>query len=104
MAYMNDLRETLRRKDVIFMYLVSSSLEITWKNYIMDIGLFGENVVHYRISDDQQRRVEYNFSFDTKAFPVYMLVDRNGKVVNTKADPPAEKEAIIQQIEKLLAK
>ncbi|MDR2038523.1 MAG: redoxin family protein [Bacteroidales bacterium] len=100
MAYMNTLRETLKEKDVVFMHLAVNSPENTWKNLITKMKLTGENVVHYRLSEEQQLEMENRFPLDI--FPTYMLIDRSGKTIYTDVVPPTEKEAITQRIEELL--
>ena len=100
MKYANDVKEKLKGEDVVFMYFANRSPEESWKNVIKELNLAGENVVHYRLPEQQQTMIERKFSVNS--FPTYMLIDKKGTVVNTKAAPPRNTNEVIKQIKDLL--
>lgn len=100
MAYANQLKEKLKGQDVVFMYFATRSPEESWKNIIKQLNLTGENVVHYRLPETQQGMLERKFS--VKKFPTYMLINKEGIVVNTDAMDPINMEVAEKQIRDLL--
>lgn len=66
----------MKNENVVFVYITDhSSPENTWSNMIPDIK--GE---HYRVSQD-----EWNYltgKFNISGIPHYMLVGKNGEVIN----------------------
>ena len=100
MTYVKGIKEKLKGQDVVFMYFANNSPEDSWKNIIKEMDLTGENVVHYRLPDQQEKLVEQLFSV-TK-FPTYLLVNKEGKVVNIDAAAPMLGDMAIKQITELL--
>lgn len=96
------LKKHFEGKDVIFMYLANRSPEETWKGFIKETGLTGDNIVHYRLPDGQQSMIERKFGVNS--FPTYMIIDKEGNVVNAKAPAPIAAETAIKEIEKVLEK
>lgn len=72
------LKEEMKNDNVVFLYITGpSSPEKTWNNNIPNIK--GE---HYRVSQD-----EWNYltqKFNISGIPHYVLVNKNGEVVNPK--------------------
>lgn len=72
------LKEEMENENVVFLYITGpSSPEKTWNNSIPNIK--GE---HYRVSQD-----EWNYltqKFNISGIPHYVLVNKNGEVVNPK--------------------
>ena len=72
------LKEDMKDKDVVFLYITGETSPLkTWENSIPDIK--GE---HYRVTAD-----EWNFltqKFNISGIPHYVLVNKNGEVVNPK--------------------
>ncbi len=102
MEYVADLKKQFVGKDVVFMYLANNSPEVSWKNVIKDYSLTGENVVHYRLPAEQQTMIEQRFGVN--AFPTYMIVDRNGNIVNTDPPSPSQKQATVSFLNDWLEK
>ncbi len=100
MRYVGDVKAEMKGKDVIFMYFANRSPEESWKNVIKEYHLTGENVVHYRLTDEQQAMIERRLSI--RAFPTFILMDKEGKIVNMKASRPEQKHMLIEEINKLL--
>jgi len=93
MEYVADLKKQFIGKEVIFMYLADRSSEESWKNVIKNYSLTGENVVQYRLPDEQQAMIERRFG--VHSFPTYMVVDKNGNIVDTHPPRPNQKEAMV---------
>lgn len=72
------LKEEMKNENVVFLYITGpSSPEKTWNNNIPNIK--GE---HYRVTQD-----EWNYltqKFNISGIPHYVLVNKNGEVVNPK--------------------
>ena len=100
MKYVGAVKEAFKNKDVIFMYFASTSPEDSWKNAIKENNLTGPNVVHYRLTGEQQAMIERRLS--VSGFPTYILMDKMGKVVNMNAPRPEEKVKLVQEITNLL--
>ena len=96
MKYVKDLKAKLKGQDVVFMYFANRSPEDSWKNIIKEMDLTGENVVQYRLPEKQEEIIERLFSVNS--FPTYLLINKEGKVVNTKAAPPMGGETAVLQI------
>lgn len=102
MHYVGELKKELEKSDVIFMYLANKSPETSWINYIKQMSLTGENVVHYRLPDAQQAMIERKFSINS--FPSYLLFDKNGNLALRNAPRPQAKSEFIGAINTLLNK
>jgi thiol-disulfide isomerase/thioredoxin len=100
MKYVGAVKEALKDENVIFMYLANNSPEESWKNIIKVNQLSGKNVVHYRLPDKQQRMIERRLSI--RYFPTFILMDKEGQIVNMEAPRPQQKEQLIDAITKLL--
>lgn len=100
MTYVGNIKKEFAGKDVVFMYLASRSTEKPWTNVIKQFDLSGENMVHYRLPDEQQGMVQRKFGVNS--FPTYLLFDKDGKLVNNDAPRPEMKEALVRAINKLL--
>ena len=100
LKYVKDMKAKLKGQDVVFMYFANRSPEDSWKNIIKEMDLTGENVVQYRLPEKQEELIERLFT--VKKFPTYLLVNKEGKVVNTDAASPIQGEITVQQISELL--
>lgn len=102
MTYVADIKKQFIGNDIIFMYFANNSPEESWKNVIKSYSLTGENVVQYRLPDEQQGMLERRFG--VKHFPTYMIVDRNGNVVDTNPPIPSQKETTVDYLKGWLEK
>lgn len=101
MKFAYKVKEQLEGKNVVFMYFANNSPKESWNNVIKEMNLTGENIVHYRLPDVQQAMIERKFSI--AGYPTYMIIDKEGKVVNSKAASPKETEMAVKEISKWLA-
>lgn len=100
MKLIGAIEKQLHDKNVIFMYLANHSPEETWKNIVREMDLTGEKIVHYRLPKQLQTALEKHLS--VYSFPTYMLIDKNGELVNKEAPSPRKKEQLLQEIYQLL--
>lgn len=100
MKYVKDIKNKFKGQDVVFMYFANNSPESSWKNIIKEMDLTGENVIHYRLPDNQEKLIELMFSVNK--FPTYLLINKSGEVVNIDAASPIKGETAIKQIMELL--
>lgn len=100
MKYMGGVKKALEGKDVVFMYLANHSDQKSWENVIKEYHLTGDQSVHYNLPAVQQELIERALSVGS--FPTFMLVDKAGRLVNTHAPKPEEKEALLREITRLL--
>ena len=99
MKYVKGLKEKLNGQPVVFMYFANNSPEDSWKSILKEMDLTGENVVHYRLPDEQEAMIER--MFEVKKFPTYLLINKEGQVVNIDAKSPMSKEGVLNQIAEL---
>lgn len=102
MAYVGEVKKELKGEDVIFMYLANHSDEKSWKNVIKEYDLTGENVVHYRLPENQQSMLENLLPL--QGYPTFILLDKEGNIANPKAPWPMNKDLLVKEIRQLLAK
>lgn len=95
-----DIVKAMQNKDVVFMYLASNSPEDTWKNIIKEKKLTGPQYVHYNLPAQQQTLLEKKFS--VRAFPTYILINQDGKIVSMKPPRPSQKEELIKELNRFL--
>ena len=100
MKYVKDIKAKLKGQDVVFMYFANGSPEDSWKNVIKEMDLTGENVIHYRLPDNQEKLIEQLFSVNK--YPTYLLINKGGEVVNINAASPMQGDVVIKQITELL--
>ena len=100
MKYAGAAKEALKDKEVIFMYFANRSPEELWKSMIKDMNLTGENIVHYRLPEEQQRLIENRFSINS--FPTYMLIDKEGNIVTMNAPRPSDPNGLGRAVRELL--
>jgi thiol-disulfide isomerase/thioredoxin len=101
MKLVKPLKEKLEgRNDIVFMYLANRSPEEDWKNVIAEMDLTGENVVHYRLPDNQQAMIER--LFNVSKFPTYLLINKEGVVMDTDAKSPREGIETFKQITSMI--
>ena len=93
------LREKLKGKNVVFVYLcMDSPNETSWKNIIAAKHMEGEN---YFLDKTQSSIL--GKTLNISAVPLYVVVDQQGKIVDPKAPAPLE-PATLNLINDLLGK
>ncbi len=102
MQYAGSAKKLFEGKDVIFLYLCNHSSDKSWKNIIKEYGLTGKIAVHYNLPDEQQRAIEK--FLQVRSFPTYMLIDKEGNIVNRDAPRPNRENDLLNAVYKLLEK
>lgn len=102
MKLMGGIKDSLKGKDVVYMYLANNSPDQTWRSIIKEMSLTGDNIVHYNLPPRQQAMLEQSLSVNS--WPTYMLIDKDGNIVNKRAPSPREKDNLVNEIEQLLNK
>ena len=96
------IKEMMKDRDVVFMYLANNSPQDSWQNVIKNYGLTGPNVVHYNLPSTQQKLLERKFNINK--FPTYILIDKNGTVSSPNAPSPRNRQTLLDSLEGLLKK
>jgi thiol-disulfide isomerase/thioredoxin len=105
MPYTHELKQKYAGKDIVFVYLDMdpANKEPVWKEYVQLAGLEGE---HYRMDetaikaiwDDLQATGEQRLH----TYPAYIIIDRQGNIVNSNAERPGSRQKLYAQLDKLL--
>ncbi len=96
MKFSTGMKKQLEGKDVVFLYISSDQDATKWENMIKELQITGE---HYLTSTKVHQ--EYNKLLQVKYIPRYVLIDREGNIVNPSAPRPSSATSVID-IEKLL--
>jgi len=86
MPYSKKLQNTFRDEQVSFVYLCAKSKEENWKSTIADLELNGQ---HYFIDADQYNLLAEKFQII--GVPHYILINKEGIIVDENALSPSEK-------------
>ncbi len=97
MPYSQKVREKYEGKNVRFVYLANRCTEQSWKITIAEEQIQGN---HYLLTDDQFKVLAERFRFT--GIPHYLLIDKNGNVVDGDAPRPRQEETLIKLIDQLL--
>lgn len=101
LEHLQTLREKLGDKEVEFVYISAALNPQRWRNAIAKYGLTQANDRHFPLRKMQMRALVQKYSIN--AIPAFLLFNQAGSRV-TPILPPAEAEASVKQIEKLLAR
>lgn len=102
MQYAGNAKKLFAGKDVIFLYLCNHSSDKSWKNIIKEYNLTGKSSAHYNLPDKQQAAIEKYL--EVHSFPTYMLIDKEGNIVNRKAPRPVMTNELLNAVYKELEK
>lgn len=90
------MQEHFKGKDVVFLYISSDRDANAWKKGVAQLKVTGENYL-----TNAKVWNEYNRLFNVKYIPRYMLIDKEGNVINDQANRPSNPQSITD-IENLL--
>ncbi len=96
MPHSAKLKEQFKGKDVVFVYISSDRTKAAWTNGVAQLNIKGENFL-----TSAKVHHGYNDLFDVKYIPRYVLIDKEGKVVDANAKRPSN-PAIATDINNLL--
>ena len=100
LKHMQAVKDELKGKDVVYLYFANNTPEDVRQVIVKKLGLYGDNIFHYNLPDEQQESIERLLGV-TK-FPTFMLFDKNGKLVSSDAPFPQHIDALINEINKCL--
>jgi thiol-disulfide isomerase/thioredoxin len=84
-----ELHEYFKGKDIAFVNLCLASKESDWQMMIKDNGIQGDN---YYFNEAQTRLLRDKLKF--RGYPTYMIIDRQGTIVNRSAPRPSSGDRI----------
>jgi len=96
MPHSAKLKEKFKDKDVVFVYISSDRNEAAWRNGVSQLGIKADN---YLTSAKVYNG--YNGLFNVKYIPRYILIGKDGQVVDANAKRPSNPE-IVTDINNLL--
>ena len=99
MKYVPELKEALKDKNVVYLYLCNQSSEESWRNNIERYHLAGEHCIHYNLPDAQQSALENYIGIN--GYPTYKLVTPDGQLLPGMAPRPSDAEAVKMMIDEL---
>ena len=100
MDYVPAIKQAMKGKDVVFLYLANRSPEESWKNVIKEYGLAGEQAVHYNLPTRLQDMLEKYLQVNS--YPTYMLIDREGNIVDRKPPRPSAENGLVDYLNERL--
>lgn len=98
-SYTPVIHEYYKDKPVIFVNLCLSSNKTEWMKTIKDLNIKGEN---YYFDKVQTERLRSKLKF--LGLPTYLVIDKQGNLINQFAPRPSQKEALISFLDNLITK
>ncbi len=96
MPFSLKLQEKFKDKDVVFLFFSTDKDSVAWKQMIKILQITGD---HYRLN--KAVRKEIDSLFNVRFIPRYVIIDKNGKVIDDKAKRPGNEE-VVKKINALL--
>ncbi|WP_081778311.1 TlpA family protein disulfide reductase [Xylanibacter brevis] len=75
----------LKDHNIQYLYLANHSPQESWENVIKEYQVYGPNVAHYNLPDEQQKAIESYLNVHT--WPTYKLFNQNGELLDADIDP-----------------
>ncbi|HRN55984.1 MAG TPA: TlpA disulfide reductase family protein [Agriterribacter sp.] len=91
-----ELKKRLHNDNIVFVYLGYKDKEGPWLKARQDLDIEGE---HYLLNDTLVKEAEE--AFNINGIPHYVIIDKAGNIVNSRADRP---HAVYNELSKLLEK
>jgi thiol-disulfide isomerase/thioredoxin len=104
LPYTPELKKRYAGKDIVFVYLDvdDQSKETYWKEMVYHAGVEGE---HYRMD---KRSIELIWQAvqeaggKTNSYPAFLIIGKDGKIINPNAERPGSREKLYAQLDKVL--
>lgn len=93
-----ELHDFYKNKKIVFVNLCLSSDKNEWKKTIKSFNIGGEN---YYFDRNQSELLRNRLKFS--GFPTYMIIDKNGNIVDDDAPRPSSGEIIKEKLDQLLS-
>lgn len=97
MPYTKKFKKQYQGKEIIFVYLANHCEEAAWKSTIAEKKIEGE---HFHLTDKQY--TELSQIFEITGIPHYVLINKNGNIVNKKAPRPSSGKNLTNLIDSYL--
>jgi thiol-disulfide isomerase/thioredoxin len=91
-----EIQSRYRGKEIIFLFLASRCSDESWKATIANKLLKG---VHINLTDDQFNILSAKFNIT--GIPHYVIIDKQGKIIDPNAPGPERKTELIDQLDRL---
>lgn len=98
MPFSVKLHQNLHNEDIVFVYISIDKNEAAWKRSMKNLKITDKGQ-HYR--RDQNEMVEFLKFFYIYSIPHYMIIGKDGQIVNNDALPP-DNAKLERQLRKLL--
>lgn len=79
------LKDKLKGKNIVFLYLGYNDKEIAWLKARKQLGIQGE---HYLLNDKMIKEADELFIIN--GIPHYAIIDKDGRIINKNADRPSD--------------
>ena len=96
--YAANLKAANKDKDVVFVYLCVSGDKSNWKNLIKKYQLDGD---HYFVDKSIYQGLDHKFNI--QGYPTYMILNKEGRLVERKAPWPYDTEKLNSKLAKYAA-
>lgn len=90
------MKKAFKQSDIVAVYLCADGAEQQMEHAIKKYELAGD---HYFLSKRVSRELRENFSIS--GYPTYMIMNKEGQVVNQKAPRPSNLSALMKEMERL---
>jgi thiol-disulfide isomerase/thioredoxin len=97
--YSKKIQEKYKNRDIVFVYLGVSCTEESWKSTIAELKLLG---THYLLTEVQNSALTK--IFEISGIPRYMIINKEGIVVNSDAPRPGDEIRLDEIFDNLLKK
>lgn len=88
-----------KNNEVAFVYLCCESDKDIWDKKIKELNIGGE---HIWLNSTQYK--DLCLKFNISGIPRYIIMDKNGKIVNSNAPRPSDRKHLIKEINELISK
>ena len=93
----NELHEKYKTKDIVFVYFASRCTEKSWKISIAKNNINGKHIL---LNENQSKLLSDKLKIS--GIPHYILIDKNGIIVNRDAPRPSETEKLSNIFDELI--
>ena len=100
MKYTSAIKQAMKGKEMVFLYLANSSPEESWKNVIKEYSLAGAQAVHYNLPSKLQSMLEEYLQVEH--YPTYLFIDRNGEIVDRNPPRPSSENELVDYLNECL--
>lgn len=100
MPHVKKIKKHFKDKEVVFLYFANRTPKTSWENALKNFELTGPQSFHYNLPSDQQQMLERKFGINS--FPTYMIFNKEGELMNSKAMRLSMGIQTINEIEKYL--